>query len=75
MGNAQFFTSPDICGAYHSLPLAEKDKEKFAFITHLGLFECEVLPYGFVDSGPIFSSDMNAVFGWLKWNILALLRG
>jgi transposase InsO family protein len=72
MANAKYFSSLDLCQAYHSMKLKEEHKKYFAFITHHGLFEYQRACYGWVNSGPIFYSQMDRLFCDLKWDIVAL---
>ena len=72
LAGAKYITSIDACQAYHSVPVKESDQEKFAFITHHGLFEYCRMPYGWTNSGPIWYEIMDRTLRGLKWNIVCL---
>ncbi|CAM4507914.1 unnamed protein product [Lepidochelys olivacea] len=46
LGRAQFISTLDLTKGYWQVPLDESAKERSAFITHLGLYEFNVLPFG-----------------------------
>ena len=43
---ATVFLSLDLAMAYHQVPVKPADVEKTAFITHVGLFEMVMMPFG-----------------------------
>ncbi|CAM4559362.1 unnamed protein product [Lepidochelys olivacea] len=45
LGRAQFISTLDLTKGYWQVPLDESAKERSAFITHLGLYEFNVLPF------------------------------
>jgi len=48
--------------------IAEKDKEKTAFITQEGLFEFNVTPFGLCNAPATFQSLMNLALSGMLWN-------
>ena len=45
----------------------EKDKEKTAFICHMGLFEFNVMPFGLKNAPPTFQRMMIEILGdWIE---------
>ena len=72
MGGSHFFSSVDICGAYHSVKVREEARKKFAFVCPYGLYEYCRMPYGWTCSGPLFYKLMANVFGDLKWKKVAI---
>ena len=68
----KYFSTLDMCQAYHQVPMHEKSKELTAFITSDGLFQYKRLPFGLASAGPIFQSLMDIVLAGLKWNICLL---
>ncbi|CAM5092398.1 unnamed protein product [Natator depressus] len=46
LGRAQFISTLDLTKGYWQVPLDESAKERSAFITHFGLYEFNVLPFG-----------------------------
>ena len=43
---ATVFSSLDLAMAYYSVPVKPSDIEKTAFITHMGVFEMQKMPFG-----------------------------
>ena len=60
MGGACFFTTLDLASAYHQCPLAEDARPKTAFITHTGLYEFQVVPFGLRNAPAFFQRSMQA---------------
>ncbi|CAM5122436.1 unnamed protein product [Eretmochelys imbricata] len=46
LGWAQFISTLDLTKGYWQVPVDESAKERSAFITHVGLYEFNVLPFG-----------------------------
>ena len=64
---AACFSVMDMQSGYWQIPLKEEDYEKTAFITHRGLHEYVVLPFGPVNAPGYFQRMMDEVVGDLKW--------
>ena len=56
---AKYFTSLDLQQAYNQVQLLPEDREKTAFVTHLGLYEYKVLCFGLANAPATFQSLMN----------------
>ena len=63
-------SSVDISGAYLSMPIPPEFRQYFAFVTHSGLYQWKVLPYGYKNSGALFCSFLDGVLANLRWQIL-----
>ncbi|CAF4520247.1 unnamed protein product [Didymodactylos carnosus] len=66
---SQYFTTLDLKAGYWQIPIEEQDKKKTAFITPDGLFEFNVLPFGFSNAPATFQRIINSVLGVLRWDI------
>ena len=49
------------------MEMAEDSKEKTAFVTHDGLFECEKMPMGLTNSPSTFQRLMQEVLRTVIW--------
>lgn len=54
LSQARIFSTLDITSAYWNIALEEKSKEKLAFTCNFGLYEFQVLPFGYKNSPAIF---------------------
>jgi hypothetical protein len=61
------FSTMDMQSGYWQVPVAEKDKSKTAFITHQGLFEFNVMPFGPKNAPGYFQRMMDEVLADIKW--------
>lgn len=64
---AKWFSSLDLQSGYWQIEVAEKDKPKTAFVTPMGFFECNRLPFGLTSSPATFQRLMDKCLGDLNY--------
>jgi hypothetical protein len=68
---AKFFNKLALRSGYHHVLMHLDDVEKTTFLTHQGLFEFLVMPFGLNNSSATFQTLMNEVLQpFLRWFVL-----
>ncbi len=71
---AKYFCSIDLASCYWQIKVADKDREKTAFGSHLGLYEFLCMPFGLTGAPATFSRLMDKVLdGLIGKNCLVYL--
>ncbi|CAM4703523.1 unnamed protein product [Lepidochelys kempii] len=65
LGQAQFISTLDLTKGYWWAPLDESAKERSAFITHVGLYEFNVLPFGLRNAPTTFQNLVDGLLAGL----------
>ena len=67
MKGKRYYTTLDLASGYWQVEIEESDKEKTAFVCHLGLFEFIVMPFGLCNAPSTFQRMMDEVLAGMKW--------
>ena len=68
LSGSKWFSTIDLLSGYWQVNIAENDKEKTAFITHDGLFEFNVMPFGLSNAPATFQGLMNLALSGMLWS-------
>ena len=66
LGRAKYFTTLDLKSGYWQIKVDTTSQEKTAFVTHRGLYEFRVMPFGVKNAPAVFQHLMQSVLKHLK---------
>ena len=66
LGRSRYFTTLDLAAGYWQIRVDEESREKTAFVTHEGLFEFRVMPFGLMNAPSVFQRLMQKVLNDLN---------
>ena len=69
LSGTQYFSSMDLMSGYWQIEMDPESREKTAFVTHAGLFEFNVMPFGLCNAPSCFQRLMECVLRSLNWRI------
>ena len=67
LNNACWFSTMDLASGYWQIEMHPDSIDKTAFVTHQGLFEFKVLPFGLTGATATFQMLMDCVLSGLLW--------
>jgi len=67
LGNATIFTTLDCNSGYWQIPVAECDKDKTAFTSHMGTFRFNRLPFGLKNAPATFQRALDMILSGVRW--------
>ena len=68
LSGSKWFSTIALLSGYRQVGIAENDREKTAFITHDGLFEFNVMPFGLCNAPATFQRLRNLALSGMLWN-------
>ena len=71
-GKTRYLSTLDLMSGYLQVEMDPESREKTAFITHSGLYEYNVMPFGATNAPALFQRLMNTVFGDVQYKFLLI---
>ena len=69
LSNSKYFSILDMQAAYMQVEIDPKDWHKTAFISHCGMYQFKVMPFGVSNAPAVFLRLINLLLSGLNWDI------
>jgi hypothetical protein len=67
LGGAKYFSTLDLRSGYWQVEIEDSDRDKTAFVTRMGQFRFQVLPFGLCNAVSVFQRLVDHVLTGLNW--------
>ena len=69
LGNQQWFSTMGLASGYWQVAMSAEAKRKAAFVTHEGLYQFQVMPFGYCNAPATFEKLMNRVLCGMRLSL------
>ncbi|PIK46561.1 putative polyprotein of retroviral origin [Apostichopus japonicus] len=66
VSKGKYFTKIDLSKGYWQIPVAVEERKKLAFVTHQGMYQFKVMPFGVVNASAVFTRMMRRLLDGLQ---------
>ena len=67
LGEARLFTTLDALWGYWQVPIAERDRDKTTFTSHMGTFRYKRMPFGLRNAPATFQRTLDIMLSDVRW--------
>ena len=67
LGEARLFTTLDALWGYWQVPIAERDRDRTTFTSHMGTFRYKRMPFGLRNAPATFQRALDIILSGVRW--------